>query len=111
MINLPPTFGANFFASFVDHRRIDAEKRQRRAAGFGRDRARQRRDHDRAGLRLPPGIDDRATAAADRLVIPHPGLGIDRLAHRAKQRSDERSCFFTHSSPQRMNARIAVGAV
>src|SRR4051812_25320036 len=26
-------------------------------------------------------------------------------------RSDERSCFLTQSSPQRMNARIAVGAV
>src|SRR5437870_4923470 len=28
-----------------------------------------------------------------------------------RSRKDERSCFFTHSSPQRMNARIAVGAV
>ena len=27
------------------------------------------------------------------------------------RRSDDRSCFFGHSSPQRMNARIAVGAV
>src|SRR6266571_7130125 len=27
------------------------------------------------------------------------------------RRSDERSCFATHSSPQRINARIAVGAV
>src|SRR6185369_628506 len=27
------------------------------------------------------------------------------------KRSEERSCFATHSSPQRMNARIAVGAV
>src|SRR5436190_21547460 len=28
-----------------------------------------------------------------------------------RSRSDERSCFATHSSPQRINARIAVGAV
>src|SRR5215471_14387232 len=27
------------------------------------------------------------------------------------KRSDDRSCFATHLSPQRMNARIAVGAV
>ena len=28
-----------------------------------------------------------------------------------RRRSDERSCFAGHSSPARMNARIAVGAV
>ncbi len=38
-----------------------------------------------AGFRLPPGIDDRAFAAADLVVIPHPRFGIDRLAHGAQQ--------------------------
>src|SRR6202023_3167741 len=45
----------------------------------------QRRDHDRAGLGLPPGVDDRAATLADDLVVPEPGLGIDRLADRAQQ--------------------------
>ncbi len=39
----------------------------------------------RAGLGLPPGIDDGAALAADLLVKPHPGLGVDRFAHGAEQ--------------------------
>ncbi len=42
-------------------------------------------DHDRAGLGLPPGINDRAATAADHPLIPHPCLGIDRLANRSQQ--------------------------
>jgi hypothetical protein len=38
-----------------------------------------------AGLGLPPGVDDRAAVAADRPPVPHPGLGVDRLADRAEQ--------------------------
>ena len=53
--------------------------------GFVRRDARQRRDHDRAGFRLPPGIDDRAALAADVPVIPDPRFGIDRLADRSEQ--------------------------
>ena len=45
----------------------------------------QRRDHDRARLRLPPRVDDRASVAADVLAIPHPRFRIDRLAHRSEQ--------------------------
>ena len=45
----------------------------------------QRAHHDAAGFGLPPGIDDRAAAAADLAVVPHPGLGIDPLAHGAQQ--------------------------
>ena len=45
----------------------------------------QRRDQDVARLRLPPRVDDGAAAAADDLPVPHPRLGIDRLAHRAEQ--------------------------
>ena len=60
-------------------------QRTRRRAGLGRGDARQRRDHDRAGLGLPPGVDDRAAVAADVLVVPDPRLGVDRLADRAEQ--------------------------
>ena len=89
----------------------DAGKRLRRRAGLGRGDAGKRRDHDGAGLGLPPGIDDRAALAADVQVIPDPGFGIDRLADRSEQPQRRRSCFFGQSVPQRMNARIAVGAV
>ena len=43
------------------------------------------RDHDVAGFGLPPGIDDRTAVVADDFAIPHPGLGIDRLADGAQQ--------------------------
>ena len=47
--------------------------------------SRQGADHDHAGLRLPPGVDDGHAVAADVLAIPQPGLGVDRLADRAEQ--------------------------
>ncbi len=34
-----------------------------------------------ARLRLPPGVDDWTLPLADLLVVPLPGLGVDRLAH------------------------------
>ncbi len=43
------------------------------------------RDHKHARLGLPPGVDDGAAAVANDAVIPLPGLGVDRLAHRAEQ--------------------------
>src|SRR5881398_1065371 len=52
-----------------------------RASRLGRRDSRERRDHDRARLRLPPCVDYRATVAADVLAIPHPGFGIDRLTN------------------------------
>src|SRR5207248_3895281 len=57
----------------------------RARAGFRRRRTRQRRDHDRSGFRLPPGVDDRATLFANHTVIPHPRFGIDWLAYRSEQ--------------------------
>ena len=41
---------------------------------------RQRRDHDRARLCLPPCVYDGTSLAADVAVIPDPGFRIDRLA-------------------------------
>ena len=40
-------------------------------------------DEDPAGLGLPPGIDQRTTAAANRVVVPLPSLLVDGLSHRS----------------------------
>ena len=71
--------------ALVDDLGQDPGERPRRRAGLGRGDPRQRRDHDRAGLGLPPGVDDRAALAADHLVVPEPRLRVDRLADRAEQ--------------------------
>src|SRR6185312_8278642 len=73
------------FPTLVDDVRLYARQWQGARAWLGTRDARERRDEDHAGLRLPPGIHDRAAAAADHPVIPHPGLGIDRLADAAEQ--------------------------
>src|SRR5688572_28687043 len=46
-------------------------------AGFCRCRTRKRRDHDCAGLSLPPGVDNWASFFSDHLVVPHPGFWVD----------------------------------
>src|SRR5690606_13963205 len=69
----------------VDDRRLHAEERARGRTGLGGPGARQRRDQDAAGLGLPPGVDDRAAAVAHHLVVPAPGLRVDRLADAAQQ--------------------------
>src|SRR6266851_1619282 len=71
----------------VARHHVGRDTRQRTGGGsrFGGDRARHRRNHDAAGLGLPPGIDDWAAAAADSLVIPDPSLRIDRFADCSKQ--------------------------
>ncbi len=62
-----------------------------RAAGTSRSRASsvvapgQRADHDRAGLGLPPRVDDGTARAADRAVVPDPRFRIDRFADRSDQ--------------------------
>src|SRR4029077_3678508 len=68
----------------IDDDRLAPEKRPRRGAGLQWCRAGDRGDQDAAGLGLPPGIDDRTAFFADLFVVPHPGLGIDRLADRAE---------------------------
>ena len=72
-------------ALLVQHGRLDAGKRLRRRARLRRRHTGQRRDHDHPRLGLPPRVDDRAAPAADVLVVPHPRLGVDRLADRAEQ--------------------------
>ncbi|MPL84631.1 hypothetical protein SDC9_30596 [bioreactor metagenome] len=68
----------------IEHHRLHPEERVGGRARLRRRRARQRGQHVAAGLGLPEGVDDRATALADVLVIPDPGLGVDRLADRAQ---------------------------
>ena len=77
--------GHQFLAVFVDDLRRDARQRLHRRTGLGRRDTRQRRDHDRAGLGLPPGVDDRSPVAAEGIPIPAPRLGVDRLTDRAQQ--------------------------
>ncbi len=72
-------------AFVIADRRLDAEERQCRGAGLERSRTGQRCQQDAAGLGLPPGIDNRAAAVADHVVIPLPGFRIDRLTDRAEQ--------------------------
>src|SRR5215204_1713976 len=62
--------------------RLDGQEGPRGAAGLGRGDARQRGDQDHAGFRLPPRVHDGAAPAADVLVVPLPGPGVDRLANR-----------------------------
>src|SRR5262245_50277902 len=68
------------FPFVIHHFGHDTEKRQRGRTGLGRNRARQWRDHDSTGFRLPPGVDDRTTFGSDVFVIPDPRFGIDRFA-------------------------------
>ena len=72
-------------AGVVDHLGLDAREREGGRPRLGGRGARERADHDGAGLGLPPRVDDRAAAAADVLVVPHPRLGVDGLAHAAEQ--------------------------
>ena len=69
----------------VDDLGHDAEERLGGRPGLELVAPGKRGDQDAAGLRLPPGVDDRAAAVADDPVIPFPRLRIDRLADRTEQ--------------------------
>ena len=77
--------GSDFLAVVIDDGGINAEERKRRGAGLGRRGTGERGNHDRSGFGLPPGVDDGTASGADFLVIPHPRLGVDRLADRAEE--------------------------
>ena len=64
---------------------MDPRKRLGGRPGLGGNRAGNRRDEGSARFRLPPGVDDRATAVADHAPVPFPGVGVDRFAHGAQQ--------------------------
>src|SRR5688572_25779787 len=73
----------HFVATRIDDGGIDTGQRLRAGSRLGLGGAGQWRNQDAAGLGLPPGVDDGAAAAPDVLVVPHPGLGVDGLTHRA----------------------------
>src|SRR4029078_437623 len=66
----------------VDHVRLDAGERERGTSRLRGGHAGEWRDEDLARLGLPPRVDDRGAPAADVLVVPEPGLRIDRLTDR-----------------------------
>ena len=72
-------------AVLVDDLRGDTRQRRHRGTGLCRRHAGQRRDHDRAGLGLPPGVHDRSSVAAEGVPVPSPRLRVDRLADRTQQ--------------------------
>ena len=63
---------------------LDAEEGTRGRAGLQLRNTGQRRDHDAAGLGLPPRVHHRAAAFADHAVVPLPRFGIDGLADGAE---------------------------
>ncbi|CUH54119.1 hypothetical protein SHM7688_03589 [Shimia marina] len=79
----------------IQHHWVDAKEGLHRRAGFGGMGAGQGGHHMAAGLGLPPGVHDRAAAAADHVVVPVPGLRVDRLAHGAKD-AQRRQVTFLH---------------
>ena len=64
--------------------RVDAGQGPRGRAGLELGGVGQGADHGAAGLGLPPGIHDGQLAAADVLVVPVPGFGVDGFAHGAQ---------------------------
>src|SRR5882724_9902183 len=59
----------------------NSRQRKRSRTGFKWYRSRHRRNHDRAGFGLPPGIHNRAAFLSDHLVVPLPRCGVDRLSY------------------------------
>ena len=76
---------AHRVAVVVDHVGGDAGERRHGGTRLGGGDPGQRRDHDAAGLGLPPGVDDGAAIATDVGAVPDPRLGVDRLPHRTEE--------------------------
>ncbi len=85
MVRKPVSPGADRLALHVHDARGDAGKRERGGAGLGGSGAGERRNQNRAGFGLPPGVHNGAAIFSDGLEIPFPGRGIDGLADRAKK--------------------------
>ena len=77
--------GVAFRAVVAQDHGLHAEEGAAGRAGLEGAHAGQGRDQMPAGLGLPPGVHDGTMRAANVLVIPHPRLGIDRLADRTEQ--------------------------
>mmetsp|Transcript_10748 Transcript_10748/g.40372 ORF Transcript_10748/g.40372 Transcript_10748/m.40372 type:complete len:302 (-) Transcript_10748:990-1895(-) len=68
----------------VQDREVDAKEGERARPGLHRGRARQGRPDVATRLRLPVRVHDRAPLLPDHLVVPAPGLGVDRLPDASK---------------------------
>ena len=77
--------GAEGLGVVVDDLRGDTGQWGHRGSGFGGGDTGEWGDHDRAGLGLPPGVDDGGFVAADDLSEPAPRFGVDGLAHRSEE--------------------------
>ena len=71
-------------ALLVDDFGADTGEGVHRRAGLAGGHAGQGADHDRAGLGLPPGVDDGGAVATDDVAVPDVGLGVDGLTDRAE---------------------------
>eukprot|EP00053_Salpingoeca_punica_P010178 m.91720 g.91720 ORF g.91720 m.91720 type:complete len:710 (+) comp15305_c0_seq1:340-2469(+) len=74
----------NLHTLLVDHGGHNAKHREARRARLHRGGARQAGKHVAARLRLPPRVNNGAALAANDLVVPLPGLRVDRLADGAE---------------------------
>src|SRR6185503_18605630 len=101
----------NGFAAFVHDFGLLSKEGTRTRAGFQRHN-RSRRDHERAGLCLPPGVNDRQLIFANHAVIPLPGFRVDRLTDRAEQAQGRKIVLFgpgvteTHESTNGRRSRV-----
>ena len=68
----------------IHNAELDAGQWQGSVSRFGGSDARERGDHNAACFCLPPGINNRAFALADVVVVPMPGFLIDGFAYRAE---------------------------
>ena len=68
-----------------------------------------------ASFSLPKCVNDRASGATDIVVVPHPGLGINRLTHRTQKTQAREVVVLCAAvgvaSAALISERIAVGAV
>mmetsp|Transcript_2388 Transcript_2388/g.3152 ORF Transcript_2388/g.3152 Transcript_2388/m.3152 type:complete len:297 (+) Transcript_2388:1357-2247(+) len=76
----PVAFDFHTGLRIQNHRR-NTKERFHRSPWFGWMGTGQRGHQMTASFSLPPGVDDRAFALADNVVVPVPGLRVDRLAH------------------------------
>src|SRR6185437_15247953 len=76
---------ADRFAFAIDDIGDNAGQREGAGAWLQRRGSGHRRNHDRSGFGLPPGVDDGKPAFTNHTVIPVPRGRIDRLADRAEQ--------------------------
>src|SRR5699024_8487927 len=74
----------NGFAGVINNIHFDTGKGDLRGTRLGVRDAGQRRNHDCAGLGLPPGVHDRGLIATDDAAVPDPGFRVDGFTDGSK---------------------------